>query len=127
MNNYVLDSWAWIEYFDGTKIGEKVREHIKKDAVFTSAVTLTEVISKMKRRRLDADSAFDAITSVSKVILITEISAKEAGLIHAAVKASKSNFSFGDAYALQTARRLGAKVLTGDPDFKGIKEAEMLK
>ncbi len=36
------------------------------------------------------------------------------------------DFGLADAYVLATARRLGAKVLTGDPHFTNIPEATMI-
>lgn len=42
------------------------------------------------------------------------------------LKKSKLNFSLGDAFVLQSAKSVHAKVLTGDLDFEGVKEAEML-
>jgi predicted nucleic acid-binding protein len=33
------------------------------------------------------------------------------------------DFGLADAYVLVTARRLRSKVLTGDPHFRGVKEA----
>lgn len=37
------------------------------------------------------------------------------------------NFSLADAIVLNAARKLRARILTGDPDFKSIDEAVMLK
>ena len=43
------------------------------------------------------------------------------------VKKKIPNFSLCDAFVLQTAKSNDARVLTGDPDFRGIKEALMLR
>ena len=48
----------------------------------------------------------------------------EAGLLHARVRKGSPNFSLGDAFVLQLARKPRGKVMTGDPDFRGIREAE---
>jgi predicted nucleic acid-binding protein len=51
----------------------------------------------------------------------------EAGEIHAIEKKLSPNFSLPDSFVLQLARKLGAKVLTGDPDFRKVKEAELIE
>lgn len=124
---YVLDSWAWIAYFDGTEPGKRVDHIILSAEAFTSAVTVAEVLSKAERQGKNTEKIFDFMVSLSKVIDVNPDIAKAVGLLHAQIKKSSPNFSLADAFTLQTAKHLGAKVLTGDPDFKGIKEAEMLQ
>lgn len=124
---YVIDSWAWIAYFDGTEAGKRVDNVLLNSEAFTSAVTVGEVLSKAERQGKDTEKIFDFMISLSKIIDVNADVAKKVGLLHAQVKKSSSNFSLADAFALQTAKHLNAKVLTGDPDFKGIKEAEMLQ
>jgi PIN domain nuclease of toxin-antitoxin system len=123
---YVVDSWAWIEYLDGSEIGKKVAMKLKAQEVFTNIVTIAEVISKVGRKQKDPDIAFRAMTSLSNIVAGDDEFAKRVGLLHSGVKKEVPNFSLGDAFTLYTAKSLSAKVLTGDPDFKGIKEAEML-
>ncbi len=123
---YVIDSWAWIEYLDGSTTGEKVAAKIKTGEIYTSVVTVAEVVSKVDRQHKDPKVAFSAITSLSKIVLSNEDSAKEVGLVHSSTKKERPNFSLGDAFVLYSARSMQAKVLTGDPDFEGLKEAEML-
>lgn len=124
---YVIDAWAWLEYLNGSNLGLKVKELIKNGNVFTSAVTVAEVISKVERKGMDTSVAFNAITSLSKIIEIDEFFSREAGLLHADIKKSRPNFGLADSFVLQAAINLHAKVLTGDPDFKGLKITEMLK
>ncbi len=124
---YVLDAWAWIEYLDGTENGAVIEEYFKKGEVLTNLVTVTEVISKVQRRGMDTNIALSAIGSISRIVGVNLLFAKETGILHAIIKKAKPNFSFGDAFVLNTARSFSCKVLTGDPDFKGLKEAIMVK
>lgn len=126
-SKYVIDSWAWIEYFDATQYGLKAREIIEKHEIFTSAITVSELVSKFMKERRDPDEMVNALASLSRIINIDINLARGIGMVHYQVKRTNPNFSFGDAAVLYTARSLNAKVLTGDPDFKGLKEAEMLK
>jgi predicted nucleic acid-binding protein len=128
MTRLVIDSHAWIEYFNGTEKGAKVREYLENPAniILTNSVTVAEIISKFERENKDTEQVWHALHSISKVIQVDSLFAKNVGEIHAEVKAKTRNFSLADAFALHTARAFGAKVLTGDPDFKGIKEALMI-
>ena len=124
---YVIDSWAWIAYFDGARAGKRVDEITLNAETFTSAVTVAEVLSKAEREGKDTNKIFNFIVSLSKVVSVDADLASSAGLLHAHIKRDVHNFSLADAFTLQTARGVGAKVLTGDPDFKNIKDAEFLE
>ena len=129
MTRYVVDSWAWIEYLEGSSSGAKVRERVSahaKNEIFTHIVSVAEVISKVRRAGKDAEVAWSAIVNNSKIFAIAETDSKEAGLLHAKVKSRNTNFGLADAFVLAAARKLRATVLTGDPDFANIDEAEML-
>ncbi len=127
MPRYVVDAWAWVEYFNATKYGLKAKEFIENSEIFTNAITIAELVSKFMREGKNTDELFNAVVSLSKIIEVDANSAKEIGKLHYDVRKTNSNFSFGDASVLQTARALNAKVLTGDPDFKGLKNVELLK
>ena len=126
MNRYVLDSWAWLEYLNGTEKGVEVEAYLRKGEIFTNIVAVTEIVSKTQRMGKDANVALSAIGSLSRIVNLNVIFAKETGVLHAAMKKTRPNFSLGDAFTLNTAKNLRCKVLAGDPDFKGLKEAIMV-
>jgi predicted nucleic acid-binding protein len=124
MSRYVVDAWAWIEYFRGKHPEAKLK--IETEYVITSAVTVAEVASKFSREGYNVEDAVGAISSLSKVVLVDTKSAKEAGVLHSQMKRTRPNFSLADSFVLQTARSANAKILTGDKDFKGLKDVIML-
>jgi PIN domain nuclease of toxin-antitoxin system len=129
MVRYVLDSWAWIEHLRGSDAGAKVREAIldERNVILTSAVTVTEVISKFSREGLGTtEQVYSAMANSSRLVSLAPDDAKEAGVVHASTKKRRPNFSLGDAVVLHLARKEKARVLTGDPDFRGLDEAVML-
>jgi predicted nucleic acid-binding protein len=127
MTDWIADSWAWVEYIRGSDKGTKLRDELERGSeIFTHPVTIAELVSKFKRENLDAEIAWKAVNSTSKVITVDSLDAKEAGLTHASTKAKKPNFSLADAFVLQSARKLNCRILTGDPDFDGIAEAFLL-
>lgn len=123
----VVDSWAWVEYFGGSAIGKKVEAAFSEvDEIWTSAVSIAEIVSKYRRKNVDESRAIETLYSLSRIGSPNREDAREAGRIHAELKAKSPSFGLADSFVLQLARKLGAKVLTGDPDFRGIKEAELL-
>lgn len=125
---YIIDSYAWIEYLNGSILGERVSEIIKgNNEIYSISMTVPEVISRVKRIKGNVDIAYNAITSNSIVIEIKPEIGKEAGLLHAEIKEKVKNFGLVDSLILTLARKLNAKILTGDQHFKGFKEAIMLK
>ena len=126
-NRLIVDSWAWIEYLDGSKKGAEVDKRISAGAeLWTSVVSLAEVVSRYQRKGLPEGRAIEAIGSLSRLAVVDRSDAIEAGRIHAETRKKSPNFSLGDSFVLRLARKLNAKVLTGDPDFRGLKEAELL-
>ncbi len=123
----VLDSWAWLELFAGSAKGKRVEDEISGSAeCYTTAVSLAEVTSVISRRGMPTDQAISTVRSNSKVLPPDMDDAIAAGKLHADVKPKVPNFSLADAFALQAARKMGAVVLTGDPDFRGLKEARSI-
>jgi len=125
----IIDSYAWIEYLEGSKLGEKVHEVItnENNNVFSINLTIAEVISRVKRKKGNVEIAYRAIVSNSKIIEITPKTAKKAGLFHAEIRQKVKTFGLVDSLIFVLAKELDAKILTGDPHFKGFKEAVLIR
>lgn len=127
-SRYVVDSYAWIEYLDGTEIGRKVSDLIKENnEIFTCVLTIAEVVSKAARKGKDVKITYDVLTSNSKIIDADEELSLQAGLLHYEMRKTVKDFGLADAYILATAGKLKAKILTGDMHFKNMKEAVLIK
>ena len=128
MTKYVLDSYAWIEYFTGGRKGEKVREIIENPSneVFTSVITISEVCAKTKKEKRDHEEAFRKIMALSQVEGIEPVLAKEAGVFRQETREKVPDFGMADSIIFITARKLGAKIVSGDKHFKNFKEAVFL-
>jgi len=129
MTRYVLDSFAWIEFLEGTGLGAQVRVLIEDEAneLFTPATCAAEVVSCAARRGQDARRAAEAIESGSVVVALDFTLAVTSGRIHAEKRREKRDFPHGDAAVLATARALRAKVVTGDPHFRGEPDVHFLE
>ena len=125
---FVLDTFAWIEYFNGSESGKKVDEIIESEEneIFSSIITIAEVASILKRNEEDVELGYKKMIDLSKLYFINSEFAKEAGILHAEIKKNIKDFGLADAFVLLTARKLKAKIVTGDPHFKGFKEAILI-
>lgn len=122
----LVDSWAWIEYFRGTPIGAKQVAEILENSdekVIVSTINIAEVYNAFlkgypypKNERF-AENATKAIKERSYIYDVDEeIAVESARLKH------KMKWGLGDYIVYATGQREGAKVLTGDPHFKGLKD-----
>lgn len=129
MSSYVIDAWAWIEYLVGSERGEKLNKILgeNNNEVYTCAITLAEVISKVARESRDVEAAYSILSSNSQIINIDKEISLQAGLIHCEIRKTLKDFGLADAYVLAIARSLKAKVLTGDLHFKDIEDAIIIK
>lgn len=125
MNRFVIDAYAWIEYLNGSEKGKEVAEIVENDSndIFTSTSTIAEVISKTMRENKDVQSALNHINNLSVVTSITHEIGILAGQIHFEAKKKNKEFGMLDAFVAATARKITAKILTGDEHFKNFKGA----
>ncbi|MEK6963194.1 MAG: PIN domain-containing protein [Nanoarchaeota archaeon] len=128
MSKYVLDAYAWIEYLNASKKGSVVKDLLEKEnhSFFTHKVTFLEVISVFRRRDFDPEIASSAMVSLSQIYEGDLLFYKEVGLLHADIRKKIKDFGLADTFVLLTARKIGAKVITGDPHFKSFKEVVFL-
>jgi len=127
MSKYVIDSYAWIEYFEGSAKGRVVQKVIlEKHEIITSAVTVAEVISRMKRKGFEVDDIYLALTNLSQIEDTHALDAKDVGLIHAELRSKVKDFGLADAFVLAVAHQHDAKIITGDPHFKHMKNVIFL-
>ncbi|MFQ5531994.1 MAG: PIN domain-containing protein [Candidatus Nanoarchaeia archaeon] len=125
---FILDSYAWVEYLEGNSKGIEVRRILKgKNEIYTLSLCIAEVISRAKRKGANDDIAYRAMTMNSKIISIDEKISRDAGILHGEIKKKIKDFGLVDAYILLIARKLKAKIITGDKHFKNFKEAILLK
>ena len=129
IGKFVVDAWAWVEYLMGSAFGVRVREVLdqESDELYTCAVTLAEVMSKVAREGKDVEAMYVLLLSNSQVVDVNEELSKYVGLLHCEMRQSLKDFGLVDAYVLAIAGKLKAKVLTGDIHFKGVKEAVLLR
>jgi predicted nucleic acid-binding protein len=121
----LIDSWAWVEFFAGSKTGEIVKDYVMDEdqEIIISSIHLAEIY-RLALDRFDEKAAEKRrLAMIARCYLIPvdeEIAVKGAKLRH------ERDWGLGDALIYATAIREGAKVLTGDPHFRGLSDVIFL-
>jgi predicted nucleic acid-binding protein len=127
---YVIDSFAWFEYFMGSRRGKVAKEIIdnRVDEKFTPAVCVAEVYAKSMRNEGEAmaETRRKFMRDRSAVAVLNEGTAVSSAKVDVARKKEVPRWGLVDSIVLATARELGAKVVTGDLHFKGLEDVVMI-
>jgi predicted nucleic acid-binding protein len=127
---YIIDSYAWLEYFMGTAPGRRVKEIIDSEAdeKLTPSICLAETYAKILKTEDEekAELRRSFIKSRSALVLLTEELAVEAAKVDVSMKRRVQGWGLADSIVLSTARNRNGKVVTGDLHFRGLTEAHMI-
>lgn len=127
---YVIDSYAWIEYFMGTKTGEKVKPIIENtEEKITPTICLAEIYAKTLRAENDelAEKQRIFIKEKSALAPLDEITAVEAAMLTSKLKREIPGWELADSIVYATALIKKAEVVTGDEHFKKLKNVTYIK
>jgi predicted nucleic acid-binding protein len=122
----VLDSFAWIEYFNGTSAGEKVQSFLEAGRVLTPAIVVAELSEKHKRLNREFGPKYDFVKARTSVVPLEEELARVAGELNFERKKRVKGWGMADSIVLATARRSGSRIVTGDPHFKDLTEETIM-
>ncbi|HIE18641.1 TPA: type II toxin-antitoxin system VapC family toxin [Candidatus Bathyarchaeota archaeon] len=79
MKSYIVDTYAWIAYFEGR---EKFKEVIEENELYTPSIVLAEISRILKRKRVPEDKRtkiLEFIKERSLILSLDENNAVEAG------------------------------------------------
>jgi predicted nucleic acid-binding protein len=127
---YVIDSYAWIEYFMGTQTGEKIRTIIEgTDEKITPTICLAEIYSKtLKVESYElAEKQRTFIKQKSALAPLDEPSAVESAKINNKLKKEIDGWGLADSIVFATAQLKKAEVVTGDDHFRKLKNVIFIK
>jgi predicted nucleic acid-binding protein len=122
----VLDSFAWIEYFDGTSAGEKVQNFLETGRAVTPAIVVAELSEKHKRLNREFGPKYDFVKARTSVVPLEEELARVAGELNFERKKKVKGWGMADSIILATARRAGSRIVTGDPHFRDLTEETIM-
>lgn len=122
MEEYVLDSYALLAYFQGEPGSELVRELLMKAAgearLYLSLINLGEMIYITERHQ-GAETALRMLDDVHRLPIVVCGVDEERVLAAAHIKAQWP-LSYADAFAAALAQEFDATVVTGDPEFRQV-------
>jgi len=130
---YIIDAYAWIEYFRASESGEVAKKYIESEGSATPTIVVSEVSRKLLREIDLGNETVDGrlkrlefMRAASRIIdLDFEIAAK-AGEIDYDMKKIRG-WGLADSIILYTARVAKGRVITGDEHFREIEEAVFIK
>lgn len=126
---FVLDSFAILAYYHAEAGGERVLE-LMNDARADSAILGMSLINVGEvvyiTRRNQGRKVAESMLKDLRDLPITFYEASEERILAAAWIKSNHPISYADSFAVQLAQELKATLVTGDPEFDGIKDLEVL-
>ncbi|MGI0003915.1 MAG: PIN domain-containing protein [Candidatus Nitrosotenuis sp.] len=122
----LFDTSAWIEFFLATEKGRKVKEFLKNNDVFTSVITLGELVNWCLKNDLRYEKFIEEIKLYSKILELDENIATMAGRLNYERKRSIKNWGMADSIVLGTSMIYDLNVLTTDNHFKGLPNAVII-
>jgi len=113
-NRYVIDSHAWAEYLRGSPPGRRVKEIVESGEVYTTSLTLAEVVSHVANEKQDSALAARAIQTISEIIDVDSALA-----IAAAERQGRGErkMTLRHALLIEASKKVGAEIVSGDKKF----------
>ena len=134
MTGYVIDTYAWVEYFLGSDMGAKAKQYIQEGRATTPSIVLTELrrwflreIDAGRRTEREMKKCFEFIESTSRVTSLTSEIAIQAGELDFLMKKRIRGWPLADSVIYATARLTSSSVVSGDPHFEHLEDVVFLQ
>ncbi|MHA1147567.1 MAG: PIN domain-containing protein [Promethearchaeota archaeon] len=128
-SEYLLDTYAWVEYFIGSDEGEIVKKLLESKKIHTSIISIAELSDKYYREGLtdEWESRYKFIISKSTIVPLTMEIAKNAGPRKWKMRETIEKIGLADAIIIETAIQKGFTCVSGDPHLKSLDNVLLLK
>ena len=131
---YVIDAYAWVEYFRASKFGEVAQKYIEREDSATPTIVVSEV-SRYLLREIEVGNEtqvgrlkrLEFVRAMSQIVDLNFEIAVRAGEVDVAMKRRIKGWGLADSIILCTARIVSGHVVTGDEHFKGLEETIFIK
>lgn len=122
---YIIDTYAWIEYFKGSPLGKNVKNIIENGGNLVPTIVLAEIKKKFTDwNRDDFDEILHFIHQHATTVPLDEATAILAGEIRS--RTSVQGMGLVDCILIALARLYSCKVLTNDEHFEQLPEATFM-
>ena len=128
MNNLVVDTSAWVEYFSGSEKGRKVEQIISNNTfLLTSGVIILEVAVNDLKQGHDPALHTQAILSMARTIAFDSTLGLKTANLYVTLRKKKEKTSMSDAHIVAIAAVHHAAILTCDFDFSGLPHTTVIR
>lgn len=129
MVDYILDSYAWIEYLIGSKKGEVLKKHFlnEENNFFTVECCLAEIKGWAIKSKLDFEKYYKIIKANSEILELNEEDWIKAAEEKAEQRKTEKDFGLIDAVILVKQKELNCKIVSGDKHFRQLKNVSFLE
>jgi predicted nucleic acid-binding protein len=131
---YVIDAYAWIEYFKASECGAQARKYVESRYSATPSIVISEISRKLQKEiELGNETQegrlkrLEFVRAASQIVDLDFEIAAEAGKIDVETKKKVKGWGLADSIVLCTARNAKGKVVTGDEHFRGLDEVIFIK
>jgi len=127
---YVLDSYAWVEYIIGTRMGRFVQSFLEMaEQCYTPSIVIAELSTKFERenKQKEWEMFFKFIKNKSSIVPLDSNLANQSGKMKIELREKEKTIGLADAIIYQTAINLNASLITGDKHFEDFPEIIYLK
>lgn len=115
----LFDTNIWIEYFKGSRKGERVKTLLQSETVYTSAISLAEIAKWVSENGGNVDK-FVAQVKKSTIVQANENILVESGKLYGKVRDLKKSIGMIDLIIYTTGLLQGVEIVTFDEDFIGL-------
>lgn len=125
----VYDTSALIEFFQGTASGAEVKKLFENESIENNvpSVVICELVSKLKRVGIEP-SEFVSVVEKNAIVLELDLEiAKEAGYLHAELKAKEPGISMVDCIIMAHAETVSGMIVSKDLHFKHYDKTKILQ
>src|ERR671919_447996 len=120
----LVDSSGWIEYLAGRPNADRFATYIEgREPLLVCAIEIYEVY-KVVRRDISEERAVEAVSALRRATIAP---VDEPLALEAADLSLADGLAMADSLVYATARRFGAKFVTGDTDFQGLPETVVVR
>ncbi len=132
--NFVIDTYAWIEYFKASEMGETAKEYIESEGAVTPTIVVSEISRKLVKDIVLGNETHEGrlrrlefIRASSRIVELDFETAVEAGKISEELSDQAKGGGLADSIILCIARGLNGKVVTGDEHFRKLDNVVFIK
>lgn len=128
---FLVDTYALMEWFiwENNNYKQYFEQIQQKKNSYVSEITLVELFHHIYHNEnlVEAEIIYSSVVNYLNIAEMDEEIIKNAGIFRSKMLNNKKSLSYADCINYSIANKLKVRLLTGDEDFKGLKNVEFVK